>query len=244
MGPGHDETAVQQRAIHVLRERQRHAAADVLTACELAIEPDGSGLVVALALRAPAATEARYLDPTTGIREDICAALRDALPPGTWIEGLVLHVVPDEASTASPPPGWSAPPRAPSDEDVHNQATGFQTRREWQNLRFRSESELRIAQALERAGVLFLPNCKARLGPATGRTTREPDFLICSHGKWGILEVDGEPYHPPKRTAAEHERDRLFKQHGVWVVEHFDASRCFATPDAVVQEFLAILDGA
>lgn len=127
---------------------------------------------------------------------------------------------------------------------MHNQATGFQTRREWHGLRFRSESELRIAQALERAGVLFLPNCKVRLGPVAGRTTREPDFLICSHGQWGVLEVDGEPYHPAERTATEHERDRLLKQHGIRVVEHFDAARCFATPDAVVCEFLALLNNA
>lgn len=111
----------------------------------------------------------------------------------------------------------------------------------WQNLRFRSETERRIAAALEEAGVMFLPNCMARLGPPDNRVNREGDFLICHEGKWGILEVDGEPYHPPSRKAQEDERDRLFKLHGVRVVEHFDAKRCFETPILVIKQFLAIL---
>lgn len=111
----------------------------------------------------------------------------------------------------------------------------------WNTLRFRSETERRIAAALEEAGVLFLPNCRVRLGPPNNRQNREGDFLICHEGKWGILEVDGEPYHPPSRKAQEDERDRLFKLHGVRVVEHFDAKKCFETPTQVVKQFLAIL---
>lgn len=111
----------------------------------------------------------------------------------------------------------------------------------WNTLRFRSETERRIAAALERVGVMFLPNCRVRLGPPDKRQNREGDFLICHEGKWGILEVDGEPYHPPSRKAQEDERDRLFKLHGVRVVEHFDATRCFEAPTQVVKEFLAIL---
>ena len=73
------------------------------------------------------------------------------------------------------------------------------------------------------------------------RGNREPDFLVCKDGKWGVLEVDGEPFHPPSRTVQDHERDRLFRAYGVRVVEHFDASRCFEEADGVVAEFLAIL---
>jgi very-short-patch-repair endonuclease len=127
--------------------------------------------------------------------------------------------------------------------DVHNQGMGTepQNLRTWHNLRFRSESEVRIAQALERAGVLFLPNCKARLNTPEGRRTKEADFLICYDGKWGVLEVDGAPYHPPTRTVQDHQRDRLFRAYGIRVVEHFDASECYESPDAVVQRFLEIL---
>lgn len=112
----------------------------------------------------------------------------------------------------------------------------------WNNLGFRSTSEIKIAQALDNAGVLFLPNCKARLGSSENRQNREPDFLICYKGKWGILEVDGEPFHQPSRTVADHERDRLFKIHGITVTEHYDANKCFTNPDKVVKEFLRIRD--
>ncbi|HEU5378133.1 MAG TPA: hypothetical protein VFV38_22140 [Ktedonobacteraceae bacterium] len=127
---------------------------------------------------------------------------------------------------------------------VHNQiADTNETKlvRTWNNLRFRSASEVRIADALDRAGVFFLPNCKGRLGLLGKRENKEPDFLVCLNGKWGILEVDGEPFHPPSRTVEDHERDRLFKQHGIRVVEHYDANRCYEHPEEVVQNFLEIL---
>lgn len=126
--------------------------------------------------------------------------------------------------------------------NVHNQGIG--ARYTWENLRFRSKEEVEIAEALERAGVLFSPNCKVRLNTPEGRDNEEPDFLVCYNGKLGILEVDGEPWHPPSRTVHDHERDRLFKVHGIRVVEHYDASRCSEQPDLVVQEFLEILKNA
>ena len=95
-----------------------------------------------------------------------------------------------------------------------------------------------------RTGVLFFPNCKARLNTPEGRDNEEPDFLVCYNGKLGILEVDGEPWHPASRTVHDHQRDRLFKVHGIRVVEHYDAKRCSEQPDLVVQEFLEILKNA
>ena len=109
------------------------------------------------------------------------------------------------------------------------------------NLRFRSQSEIRIAEALDRVGALFLPNCRARLGQTNDRKNREADFLVCVDGKWGILEVDGEPFHPPSRTVHDHDRDRLFKLHGIRMTEHFDAERCRKEPDEVVRLFLDLL---
>lgn len=127
---------------------------------------------------------------------------------------------------------------------VSNQAAGERTKKilNWKNLGFRSVSEIKIAEALDKAGVLFLPNCRARLGEEKNRENKEPDFLICHKGKWGILEVDGGPFHPPSRTVADHERDRLFKMHGITVTEHYDATKCFEKPDEVVSQFLKILD--
>jgi len=125
--------------------------------------------------------------------------------------------------------------------DVDNQAVEAVQAIISNNMRYRSQSEVRIAQALDRAGVLFLPNCKARLGSMEDRRNREADFLVCYDGKWGILEVDGEPFHPASRTAEDHERDRLFHAHGILVIQHFDATQCFQDPDGVVKRFLDIL---
>jgi hypothetical protein len=126
---------------------------------------------------------------------------------------------------------------------VHNQASEAERVLVWANLRFRSQAEVRVAQALEQAKVLFFPNCKARLGFSV-RENREPDFLICSKGKWGILEVDGEMFHPPSRTVQDHERDRLFQAHGIKLVQHFDAAECFENAASVVKKFLFLLEQA
>jgi hypothetical protein len=107
----------------------------------------------------------------------------------------------------------------------------------WKNLSFSSVSEVKIAQALDRVGVLFFPNCRGRLNTTEGRRNRECDFLVCYEGIWGILEVDGEPFHPASRAAEDHKRDGFFLDHGVWV-HRFDSNECFKYPDDVVQRFL------
>ena len=68
--------------------------------------------------------------------------------------------------------------------------------------------------------------------------------MVCHEGKWGVLEVDGEPFHPASRAAQDHERDRVFKAHGIRVVERFDARECFENAKGVVQKFLGILKNA
>ena len=130
-------------------------------------------------------------------------------------------------------------------KEVHNQGIAINNRATmiWQGLRFRSESEKRVAEALDRASVLFLPNCLARLTTPEGRKRKEPDFVICHQGRWGILEVDGEPYHPPSRTTDDHKRDQDFYAHGVHLVLHFDAAECYQQPDRVVKRFLDLLKG-
>ena len=107
----------------------------------------------------------------------------------------------------------------------------------WQNLSFSSVSEVKIAQALDRVDVLFFPNCRGRLNTTEGRRNRECDFLVCYEGFWGILEVDGEPFHPASRAAEDHKRDGFFLDHGVWV-HRFDSNECFKYPDDIVQRFL------
>jgi hypothetical protein len=105
---------------------------------------------------------------------------------------------------------------------VHNQGVEIPGRSTvtWKgNIKFRSESERRIAIALDAMGVLFLPNCLTRLSAGDNRITKESDFLVCREGKWGILEVDG-PFHP--RAALDHSRDRLFQAYRVRVIQRYD----------------------
>jgi hypothetical protein len=170
-------------------------------------------------------------------------ALEAVLPTGTYLKHLTAKMEPVEVD-----PDWrSELLEIARGRGVNNQIASLPADsriRTWNNLRFRSESEIRIAKALDAAGVMFLPNCRARVTSAAGRRNREADFLVCQRGKWGVLEVDGEPFHPPSRTVEDHERDRLFRGHGVRVVEHFDANRCFENPEAVVREFLEILSNS
>jgi hypothetical protein len=125
---------------------------------------------------------------------------------------------------------------------IHNQAASAPAPRIWKNLRFRSEAEVRVAAALDAVGVLFLPNCLARLGLQDQRLNREADFLVCHNGKWGILEVDGEPFHPPQRATQDHARDLLFQNHGILIVHHADATECYENAPQVVERFLRLLE--
>jgi hypothetical protein len=114
---------------------------------------------------------------------------------------------------------------------------------EWKGMHFRSKTERRVAQALDRANVAFFPNARGRLGVgADHRENREPDFLVIADGKIGIFEVDGDDFHPPDRASADHDRDRLFRRQGIRVVERFSAVECWEDSDRVVAEFLRLLD--
>jgi hypothetical protein len=129
----------------------------------------------------------------------------------------------------------------PDDESAEAPAGVPPRPEDWHGMHFRSQTELRVAQALDRANVMFCGNPRARLGlTADTRENREPDFLVLSRGKVGVLEVDGPSHHG--KAADDHDRDRLFRRHGVRVVEHFDFERCYTVPDVVVSEFLRLLD--
>jgi uncharacterized protein YjbI with pentapeptide repeats len=130
------------------------------------------------------------------------------------------------------------------EDNINNQGIQFYSDSKihtWERLRFRSKTEIKIAEALDRTGVLFVPNSLARLTTAKGRENKEADFLICYNGKWGVLEVDG-PFHTAKRRVEEQERERIFKKNGIKVVERFDSERCYNNPDEVVQEFFKMIE--
>jgi hypothetical protein len=172
-----------------------------------------------------------------GVYKKVWSAVSTVLP-----HSLYLNEINIRAGLVTLEPDWHAEMvELASGKSVDNQAADAGASRIWNRLRFRSATEIKIAEALDKAKVLFFPLSRARLNGPTGRVNREPDFLVCKDGKWGILEVDGEPYHPPQRTVHDHERDRLFQQHGIRLVQHYDSTDCYVTPDKVVAEFLALL---
>jgi uncharacterized protein YjbI with pentapeptide repeats len=112
----------------------------------------------------------------------------------------------------------------------------------WQGMRFRSQAEIKVAQALEERGLLYCPNSLTRLG--NYHKSFEVDFLVCCPTRWGfrwaILEVDGY-WHLPEKRAKEHERERLFERSGVRV-HRFDATLCEQDPHAVVSELMDLIN--
>ena len=110
----------------------------------------------------------------------------------------------------------------------------------YNEMKFGSKAEISIAQELEDRKVLFFP-----LPLAVRHNTgvqyldhREPDFLICYDGAWGILEVSN---HAAIRYEQDQTKDAWFKDAGILCVEHRTADRCRNKPKEVVEEFLTIL---
>lgn len=233
-------------AVQFLVEGGDDEAAQLLLSCSLTVHLTGHTefnfgkeyLEAEVELRGPRAVcdvmESRWENKNA---EAIERALRAVLPNDLSVDSIVT-----KAALIGIDPGWREELlELARGKGVNNQAAEAGNAQIWQGLRFRSRSEIDIARALDKAGVLFLPNCRGRLGHLGQRVNREPDFLICHRGKWGILEVDGEPFHPPTRTVQDHERDRLFHHHGISLIQHYDATRCYNEPDVVVSEFLQLL---
>ncbi|MBA3869450.1 MAG: DUF559 domain-containing protein [Anaerolineae bacterium] len=128
-------------------------------------------------------------------------------------------------STAAPKPNKKRQPNAPP--EYRSIA--------WHGLTLRSQSEVKIAKALDNKDVLFLADPKIRLNTESHRQTREVDFLVQYQGKWGILEVDG-PHHQ-QSTESDQWRDARFTEHRLLVVR-FPADQCYRQPDQVVATFL------
>lgn len=240
-----DDDIIQASAARFLIDGNEEDAASVLLSCSFNVYPSGDTWMsgdevlsaVHVELHGPRAAYETLNDDNNPISVAIQRAISAVLPSDEYVKHFTIHAEHIEID-----PDWRDELlEIARGKGIHNQAIGGFNARTWMNLNFRSQSEIKIAQALDRASVFFLPNCKGRLGGNQNRKNREADFLICSEGKWGIIEVDGEPFHPPSRTTQDHERDRLFRKHGIRVVEHYDANRCYQNPNEVVSEFLKLL---
>ena len=109
----------------------------------------------------------------------------------------------------------------------------------YNEMKFASQAEIRVAQELENRKVLFFPLPLA-IRAETGtfyKDHREPDFLVCLDGAWGILEVS----HHSNRYEQDSEKAVWFKNSGILCVEHYTSERCNKETGKVVSEFLATL---
>ena len=219
-------------------------AASVLLACQITHWESGDTWMsgdeeirgVHFLLTGPRSAWDVLSDPRNPVTVKVRAAFEAVLPSGYYVRHFEVKV-----QLVDIDPDWRTELlEIARGKGIHNQAVRDYAIT-WKSLRFRSKSEVRIADALDQANVLFFANCLSRLGLSGERVTREADFLVCEDGKWGVLEVDGEPFHPPSRTAQDHARDRLFRDYGIRLVEHFNATECYNAPDQVVARFLGLL---
>jgi hypothetical protein len=242
-----DAEILQASAVRFLIDGNENDAASTLLSCNLSVDESGDTwhngdetiYALHIELEGPRAVYETLRDGSHNITKAIKDAIQAVLPRDSYLKHFSAR-----AQLIEIDPDWrNELLQIARGKIVHNQAVEAERVLTWNNHRFRSQAEIRLAGALEKSKVLFLPNCKARLG-ISKRENREPDFLVCHHGKWGILEVDGEPYHPPSRAVEDHERDRLFLAHGVKLVQHFDAGECFENAEGVVKKFLYLLERA
>jgi very-short-patch-repair endonuclease len=135
---------------------------------------------------------------------------------------------------------------ASGQQSTGNEAGGNYTR-EWGGLYLRSEAEVRIAEALDRTGMLFFANARGRVGlqgtvvsndQLTGRV--EADFMVFYQGRCMILEVDGQHHLEEGQSIRDYARDRVLLRSGVPTVR-FTARDCLERPHEVVSEFSSIL---
>jgi hypothetical protein len=225
-------------AVKYLIEGEEHEAATVLLMCTIYVE-ENSDFINGINVRLSGPRTARELLgwESSAMRAPVMEAFESVLPGYMYLKEMFVS----GQYLDNLDPDWRQELlEISSGRGVHNQGVEIPNRTtvSWNNLRFRSESERRIAIALDANGALFLPNCLARLSKGDGRLTKEADFLVCNDGRWGVLEVDG-PFHP--RAAVDHDRDRLFQAHGIKVTERYDWERCYNDALGVVREFLALL---
>lgn len=115
---------------------------------------------------------------------------------------------------------------------------------EWGGMYFRSGVEIKIAEQLDKRGVLFFANTRGRISSngspvsdmtMTGRL--EVDFLVFHKGKCISLEVDGKHHQQQGNTERDYVRDRVLLREGI-ATARFTAGDCRRDAESVVTEFL------
>ena len=173
-------------AVQFLLDRHEEDAANLLLSCTLQIS--GADSRVYIGSEHICAVEVHLVGPRIAYdvlindRHIVTKAIKRAIDAVVPADFYVSSVI-TRARLVDVDPSWKVELlEIARGKGVHNQGLGAS--KIWNNLRFRSVSEIRIAEALDRTAVLFLPNCLARLTMPEGRKNREADFLVCFDGKW------------------------------------------------------------
>ena len=103
----------------------------------------------------------------------------------------------------------------------------------WNGLDFNSQAEVKIAEALDRANIIFFSNTKIRFTTATGRENKIVNFVILHREKLGIIQISSEPLPADLNLAP-----------NIKIIRHYDISSCTQQPDKVIAEFLELLNQA
>jgi hypothetical protein len=165
-------------------------------------------------------------------REILRSIFADFVGPWRGECQIVLQIRLDEVEQ-----GWREAAYAALGNSERNQGNLVsQGSKVYHGLRYRSNTEIMLAQELDERGILFFPL------PAASRhgVIREPDFVIVDEGRVGIIEIHGEPWHPATRTAQDHARNRFFELSGIHV-QVYDANHVRENTKGVVDEFLKLL---
>lgn len=123
-------------------------------------------------------------------------------------------------------------------QGINNQASFTTTKVpmcEYKYMKFRSKTERKLAPYFENSKILFFPLPLA----VCGNEHREPDFLVCKKGKWAILEIVDDIYHPSVEKEAY--RTRWFQDHNIQI-RSYEANKCYEKPEEIVNEFIQWID--
>lgn len=102
----------------------------------------------------------------------------------------------------------------------------------WKEWCFHSLEQVKIAEALDKAGVVFFPNSKAQLPNFEEQSYKQVDFLVYYNSKLGVLEIQ----YPDSQKQGK--RDDFLSKQGIFLIEYYDSVKCLEVPDQVVQEFI------
>lgn len=194
------------------------------------MKPSNNSLNVYVILKIPHAFYKKIIEEYRDELNDLISSL---YPHGGWYiyNGTLIHLKIEESNES-----WRQEAHALIREGlVNNQASFTSSKAPMLThgfLKFRSKTEVRIMQEFERfKQILVFPLPVA----VCGNERKEPDFLVCYKGKWAILEIVSDTYHPSVEKEAN--RTAWFQNHNIQI-RSVPAKKCYNQPHNVVMEFL------